>query len=246
MTFTKTSAGLLIAVMAVMSVPALTHAQEEDVREGSVCNRLDTISDTVLDAVQERADEGLDKHDEATDTHEANWQERLDELESNRADDDAKWADVQDDLRDKADTDDREAAVEDFIDTVDSLVSDRRASVDVAIDDFKTGITDLFVDRRDSFDTESTDFITAMEGAFDVAEEICEDDPEAFTRDDLRDEIKEVREEFAERRQEIADEHRSRFTDLRDARETAVQAAVDTFTAGMEDARDDLKAVFDA
>lgn len=244
------SLAAVLAVSVLMALlPYMSHAQERERGTGergggaNFCENLSAAEDRVLASIESRAGSASDRHGSQETDYESKRSERLAELETKRDDADNRRDVKYAELRERADTDAEQDAVDEFEETVEGLVATRRAAIDDAIDAFEAAVEAL----KDSRGTEVEDFVDDLEieikSAFGDAEEACDttDDP-ADIRADLQEAIKAIRESYKSRRG--GHSFKEDLAEARETRQAAFEAAKADFMSGLEDAKEELKAAF--
>jgi len=235
---------LAAAALVLASLPTLAYAQPADRPErGERDGTGGTNFCENLDAAEERALTSLGERKAKTDRSgevDSKKTERMAKLEDGRSERDDSRDTKYDELRDRATTDEQSAAVEDFIETVEGLVADRKAAIDAAIADFEAAVEDLLAERADAVDDYAGDIEDDIAAIFDDAEDMCDDGDEGA------DVLAFVKESFMSMREAVtADRDEYSFKDeleaARETRKAATNAAKETFKAAYEDAKEELK-----
>ena len=199
------------------------------------CELVDTAREIALSRLSDRR-ASSDRTDEIM----ARRDTRLDRLNTDRNDRKSIREGRYELLRDRGNTDVWKAAVDEFADTVEGLVSDRIAAVDVAIEEFEDTVENLLDERRVAIDDYADGISDDLNAIFDEAAASCEaGDTPADIRAALKQAITELRVSIA------ADRGKYSFKDelavARETRTAAIADAKDTFQAGYQESKTDLK-----
>lgn len=235
---------LLAMLFGVYSVlPNAAHAESERVPQG-FCSRLPQLSDRArsdvdeqLLKIQEQKKERLDRASDERLTKGSRIEENRSQWEVNRAHQyDALFA--------LAKTSQQKEAVRQFQKTMEQLVRARQDALDHAQDVFRTETDKLIASRKVSAERAVTTFKDSFEDASFRARTDCADskDP-SLVREEYRDRVEGARKKLQDDRKAI-EKVRISLEPLVATRAQAIQDAMNAFTVGAEQARDDLKAAF--
>lgn len=231
---------LVLGLMPVMAMAQSTDRPERGERDGDAganfCENLDAAEERALASLGERKA----KTDRSGDV-DSKKSDRMSKLEDGRSERDGSRDTRYDELRDRATTDEQSAAIEDFIETVEALVADRKTAVDAAIEDFEAAVEDLLAQRADAVDDYAGDIEGDIAAIFDEAEDMCDDGDEgaavlAYVKEafmSLREAAKADRDEYS---------FKDELEEAREVRKAATEAARTTFKSAYEDAKEELKA----
>lgn len=202
------------------------------------CENIDTARANVLARLTERTPDGNRRGQ-----YETRRNERLEKLGTNRENRDQNRDTKYERLRAAADTDEKKAAVEEFIDTVESLVATRKTAVDAAIAVFEETVDGLLDEREDAVATYAETIEDEINRIFDEAEAACEDgDSAADVRTAIQSGLSTMREDIKNDREKYS--YKDELEAARKTREVAVKAAMDEFKRGYEDAKAILRESF--
>lgn len=136
------------------------------------------------------------------------------------------------------------AALEDFKKTVEKAVTNRRDVIDNATGDFRKSVDEVVASKKADVTTAIDVFQSSVDTAFKKAEADCADKADPKTvRDTLTTSMKDAREKLQESRRSFEKTSES-IPVLAEAKKTAINEAMQDFTATIEKARTDLKAAF--
>lgn len=250
-------------LIAAMLVPSLTLAQTnreriekarstaQERRASSTPNGqggknfCDNI-DTVLSKMNEVRGDVRDGRDEKRETRDAKMADKRGTktaaLDDRRASHDENRSAAYEKMYSRATTTEQKAAVDTFKAAVEAAVAKRKAAVDAAITAYRSAVDKLLSDRRAAVDSAAATHKSAIEAAQAKAKADCASgvDP-ATVRSSLRNSIQEANIAFKEAAKRPED-LKQQVEALRDTRDAAVKAALDTFKAEYETAKNALKA----
>lgn len=233
--------GTLMVSLLPLSVGAQGEDQERPERNPAArfCENLAEAEAKALSRLEERKG----KTDRSADI-EAKKAERLAELDAHRAERDAARQEHYDALRERATTDEQAAAVDEFEETVEALVADRKAAADEAIEAFESDVEALLAERDEAVDGYAEAIEADIMAIFADAEAACDDDtPGVEVREQLKADLMAMREGIK------ADREQYSFKDdlkaARDARKASFESAREGFKTALEAAKDELRAAFE-
>lgn len=240
----KAVSGLLLLAMLPVAAMAQDAPTRPALPEGNFCENIETIRAQMSDNIGNSGGEAAGNRADRQANHEAKKAERLAELETKRGEADTERAARLAELEEKASTDAQVLAVAEFVSTVEALIDVRRSANDVAITDFEAAVALIVGDVERSADDFEDDLKAAVDAAFDEAAGDCEgnaDDARAIAQM-LKTDLKNVRADFQETRQGF--DFKSDLEAARAVRKAAHEAAEADFMAGMETAKETLRAAF--
>lgn len=234
---------LLAAVAMLTMAPLFAHAQLKP--RGHICNNLDAAKERTMERVQTRAE----RHKGGAEDRGERWMERKTErlarLEANRTNADTARMEGTSRLRTLAQTEEQEASVATFIESVGSAIETRRTTIDSAIATFEEASETLLEERTEAHEAYAAEFEAGMESLFANAAAACE---EADTADDalqmLRGDVEALRAEYQERAQDM--NYREQYEEAHETLRTQTQAAWETFRSELDAAKTQLRTAFDA
>lgn len=186
--------------------------------------------------LEKRAGERVGQMDEGRDSRDS-------KLEDSRSDADAKRSEMYAKLKEKADTDTKEEAVEEFQKTVEEAVDDRRDAVNAAIEAFRTGVDAAIASRKDDMQNAADAFTAAMKSALDKAKSDCEaGTAPATVRSNFQAALVAAHKNLQADRAE-SEKIRKEIQALADTRQAAIEKAISDFKATVEAAAKKLKEV---
>lgn len=239
-------ASMLAPSFALAETPKerLQAARENSV-QGTGGKNFCTNIDTAIAKINEARSKMQDKKTENRADKSAKLTERRGlkdgKLDDKRGEHDVNRMAAYDNMYAKATTTEQKAAVDAFKASVEASVTKRKTAVDGAIATFRTSADKLINDRTAAVDTAAATHKSTMDTAIAKAKADCASgiDP-ATVRSTLQSSIKAANEAFrssAKRPEDLDDQVKA----LRDARDTAIKAAMDTFKSEYEAAKTALK-----
>jgi hypothetical protein len=200
-----------------------------------MAGKMGTGLATGREKFEERRDSRTEHMDDGRDTRDA-------KLGDGRSDADAKRSEMYDKLKEKADTDAKKDAVEEFQKTVEDAVETRRDAFDVALQTFRTGVDALLTGRKDGMQDTADDFEAAMKAALDKAKADCEaGTAPATVRANFQAALQAAHKALQADRSN-SEKISTQIRALADTRHTAVEKAINDFKTTVEAAAAKLKA----
>lgn len=248
MTFKRTRVQSTLAVillsMVVLMPGGYIFAQTEGVRSGTFCENIDTLEDRIIGNVSDRQVDFSTKHITRRDAFSAKRIERASRLSDRRAEIDATRADRYVDLRGRAETPDQVVVVEGFITIVETLLVDRRESVDIAATSFQAGLQALYEQKHSDSLSVVVDYKLEVRLLVDTAKTSCVDGGDSpQTAKALREGLNTQRAAFKSSRPQNEDVREDVYA-LKEVYRAQIESAKAVFQKGLMGAKDILKAVF--
>ncbi len=163
-------------------------------------------------------------------------------LGDSRSDADTKRSEMYQKLEEKADTDAKKEAVEEFQKTVEQAVETRREAVDAALAAFRSGVDSLLANRKDKAGETADTFEAAVKAAVEKAKAECADGTSPETvRTHFQTALQAAHKALEADRSstdKISDEIRA----LADTKHAAIEKAMNDFKTTVEAAAAKLKA----
>jgi hypothetical protein len=188
------------------------------------------------DKFEERRNSRMEHIDDGRDTRDA-------KLGDSRSEADAKRSEMYAKLEEKADTDAKKDAVEEFQKTVEAAVETRREAVDAALQAFRIGVDAILSKRKDNMQNAADSFEAAMKTALEKAKQECEDGTSPDTvRAHFQAALQAAHKSLEADRnssEKISDEIKA----LADTKHAAIEKAMNDFTATVKAAAEKLKTV---
>lgn len=232
--------GLILSFLA-FSLPMQTNAQVMGGRD--FCAQVDTITERLTTNLSQRVERARARHQAQEGQVDDRREERLSKLTTARATADNAREQRYEKLREQAASNAHLSAVETFVSTVETLVDERRASIDAAIDTFESTVATLEAERNSETESFINDMESAIAGAIDTARSACENGDDAVeVRKALMTGLEEARTGFAQRRETYT--YREQLQEAREARQNAFETAWEEFRTGFNTAQEELKASF--
>ncbi len=232
-----------LAAMAQRPGAAAAIAPVGDRASAAVCERIDEAKSKALAKLAERAEKVKDRGDSRNNKIDTRRDARLEKLENHRQARDNSRDHRYDSLKEKANTDEKKAAVLKFIETVEDLVAERRAAIDAAIKTFEDGVVNLKKKMQETTDSLRGEVESDLVKIFDEAKAACDAGKSAAeVRAVIASGMKEMQQSRKDRRNEYS--FRDELQALREARRAAFGAAMQDFKEGMEAAKTELRAAF--
>ena len=238
--------GLLLAVLILPTVSSAAENRPMLPRTASstldkaLCSQLDVMKTTALAKLDERASSVGGRTRGTVDTKRV---ERMNTLTTKRTEHDATRKTHYDTLQTKTITDIQKAAVATFEVTVESLVTERKATIDAAIKAFEDGVGVLRTTVDTTTGSVKTKVAADITEIFSTAKTACDAGKSATeVRDGMRIGMESMKAEHQTNREQYS--FKAEFDALRTTRRTAEAAAVAKFKVGFEAAKVALKASF--
>jgi hypothetical protein len=238
--------GVVVAVPTfIVGFPNQVRAVEQ-VTNGAVCLRLETATNSI----RTKLAENKERWDARKIERSENWTEKTsnlqDRLEQKRLEADDKRDDAIEKLKAEYPDAEQREAIEEFQNTVEKAVTDRRNAFDAAHKAYREVVASLLQKRHDSFKTALATQKAAIDAAIAQAKSDCATGVEASEiRTELANAIKEARAQFQTDRAAV-EKIKSQIEALRETRKEAIKEAQDKFNETLADAREALKEVLDS
>jgi len=235
--------GLPLLASAQNTSRPLPTARQANLATASFCERIEEVRSNTLDKLYDRAEKVRDRGDSRNGNVDTRRESRLAKLEKHRENRDEARGNRYDALRAKATTDEQKEAVEIFIDTVESLLEERRIAMDEAITAFEDGVEDLKEQMQSATESLRVEVEKDLNSIFDQAEDACDAGTDvAEVRALIAQGMQTMRNDSQGNRSEYS--FREELQDLREERRLAFEAAKQAFLAGLDDAKAELRAAF--
>jgi hypothetical protein len=231
--------------LSILVSPFAGFAAETKVKGGSFCNKIDAVTEKI----NTRLVTHLDKFAVRKNTRIANISKRRVTRDENRADH-REIKDIKVDTRisnltAKADTEAKKLAVVSFEQSVNSAISQRRATVDEAVLKFRNGVDNLITTKFNSIDNSAAVFKQSVNEAIVAAKNSCANGTDSeIVRTTMRNSIKVAQDKFKTNRIDTSIE--ADINALVEIKRQSIDGAVVKFKADMEKAKADLKIAFGA
>jgi len=247
--YKNTFAIICLMLVIVVLAPVLILAQQKGKGVSSeakgFCNRVSKISsdtgqrfgnrNTKLEQKRERIRERIEERRQDRDQR---YEEKKAKWDANRVNHFAK-------LDERAGTDEQKEVITEFQQAVKAAIEIRRDAVYTAIQEFRQGLEDAKIARKEFIDEAVIAFRISSEAAIEKAETDCEQEgvDSKAVQETLRNELKTIKEEYINTRQEI-EKINTDMEALITAKREAIEKAQDDFKQALEQAKDDFKADF--
>jgi hypothetical protein len=163
-------------------------------------------------------------------------------LEQHRETWEEKWEEHFGMLEERASTSEQKQALVGFKEAVKEAIASRQAAVDGAISQFRTDLDKLIADRKTAIEATKTVYINAYNVAVQNAEQACVGGSDPLQiKEALRTALKAAKDKFNSDRRAI---EKLDLKSLVEVRQQAFKEALEYFKKAMEEARADLRAVF--
>ncbi len=218
------------------------HGRADEIKAKS-CDKLQTVSSRLSDHFKEKRSEAYNKRADKLELSKDKRQQREQELEAKRQEWDEKRQKSYEILRSKATNDNQKAAVEEYIEVIDTAIEQRRASFDSAREEFKLGLDATISSKRSGSEQASSQLKSQIDSAIAKAVSSCESG--TSIKDvlaTLRSDIKSAQQNFKNTTK--TGSVKESIQALNADRKKAFEEAISTFRESTEKARKDLLSAF--
>lgn len=237
-------------VLAFGGIDTLLNAKKkaegsnENAASKGICLKIDEILSKINERMEQREDQIKERIQNRIQEAEKNRGQRDENLIEFRENADEWREESYEKLEARAETDEQEAAVEEFKEAIEAAVDARRAAIDAAIDAFRGGVDGAWADHQSSIEGAANTCREAVKTAFEKAKSDCEDGIDAKTvRANLHASLQTARNQLKEDKTGVA-KMRDLMDDLVEAKKTAFEKAVSDFKAAVQAAIAELKKSF--
>jgi len=223
--------------------------KQQEVRDrirGGFCDRFAETAGTIADKLSGVRERVGNRNGDSGSAIEEGRNTRDENLTEIRSQQDARRLEWYAKLDDRATTDKRKAAVEEFKKTVDAAVETRRDAVDAAISAFRSGVDALVSGKKSSVVSVADDFQSSIDAAIATVKSDCGSgkDPEAV-RTTFRTSLKAAKDKLVTERKS-ASGIGDRVEALAKTRNEATKKTAEAFDAALKSATEKLKAALAA
>jgi hypothetical protein len=237
------SPSVLVEARALVGENSATTTVKE-IRDQAFCDKILQLGDDFSQKVAERELKLEEKRAEGTQQI-ADHREKIDQKRSqnrlswsqNRTEQFAK-------IEEKAQTDAQKQAVAKFKEAVTVAITDRQSKVDTAVTTFRKGINDVLATRKSAVDEAVKIFRQKVGAVYDKAKIDCEAGVAVNTiKDNVKQGVKTARDNYQTAGGKT-DKKADTLKTLIEAKNKAIEKAMEEFKVAMEKAKKDLKAAF--
>jgi len=222
-------------------------AQEErksDLHD-KMCENIASQADKITARVEDREVRYEERRTERLEKMETRRIERDETLDEHREEADESREEYYGNLENRAQTDEQEAAINEFIKTIEAAVDERRVTVDTIISEFRDGVDQAVSDHKTALDGLIDILNEDIKMAAETAKTACKngDDPKEV-RQAMREDMKAARDTYKEAKSEIT-KVGTGVSALAEVKRSEIDEAMNTFREVAETARETLQKAFE-
>jgi len=233
-------------LLTVLVLPNILFAAERStstIKPNVFCSRVTEVTDKINSDLKIKTEKFINNREERISKLENKWSTRDQKREENINLQNERQNNRLVALMERADTDAKKQAVNNFKEVITSATKERRESVDNAITSFRNGVQDLIDKRFGNIDSSVVTLRSSVETAISKAKESCVNGVSGDeVRNTLKNEIKLAYEKFKADKTEVI--IKTEIENLNNTRKKAVEEAMNKFKVDMEKAKIELREAF--
>ncbi len=209
-----------------------------------ICDRMEELGGKIQERLRTRNENQQQNRDKNEVRIQTRMQEQLENIEQRRQLRDQKREEFYLSLQERAQTEEQNAAVSEFKNSIEDAVEIRRAAVDKAVDDFHDGVQQAIDDRNSSVDNLVSDYQKSRERVAAEVKNVCDISSDAVgVRQSLQTKLQKAKDDFKLSKQDIPNVG-EKVKELAQIRKEAVRKASEDFVAAVKSAQEKMRSEF--